>query len=133
MTKLKDITLETFIDLEEELEETTTSSATPGYSPKNAFKARKKQKPIIDVELNESLITESNDWDSMNPKQKVGTHIKSVVSELKKIDKVLKEAEKIKTEGDLNSSSYWKRTTRGLSQIQDSIVKLGHRIKRLQS
>ena len=46
--KLKDLTNETFIEIEEELEETTTSSATPGYNSKNAFKKRVKQKPIME-------------------------------------------------------------------------------------
>jgi hypothetical protein len=150
--KLKTISNATFLEIEEEIEETTTTAATPGYDSKNAFKKRKEQPPIIDIELADDKgvsIHEGNvklegeginemtradrEWNDKNPKQKVGSHIKSVVTELKRIEKILKEAEKIKQEGGLKSGSYWVRTKKGLSQISERMAKIGHTIKRLQS
>ena len=132
--KIRDLTNETFIDLEDDLEEMTTTSATPGHDSKYAFKKPKKQKPIIDVELNEGRLTrEEREWNEKNPTQKVGSHIRTVVNELKKIEHILKDAERIKAEGNLKSGSYWSRTKKGLSSITERMTRIGHTIKRLQA
>lgn len=73
------------------------------------------------------------EWNEKNPKQKVGAHIKKVLAELAVIEKALKDSEKIKKEGDLKSGSYWVRTKRGMSKIEEKMTKIGHSLKRLQA
>jgi hypothetical protein len=79
--------------------------------------------------LNEAMV----EFEDMKPHQKIGVHMKTVISELRKMDKLVKRAERIKLEGDVDSRTYWKRTKNTFLKVEQAMNKMSLRMKRLQS
>ena len=109
--KLKTITNETFLEIEEELEETSTTSATPGYNSKNAFKKPVVQKPILDS-VNEAMkpnaaglvkiFKNKKDWGDMGDQTRVWKgNLEVIDSYFYQGDKALKDLVKRWTTGEM--------------------------------
>ena len=137
--KLKEIIREL---IRNELEEATTSGATPGYQTPNAFtggvgKGKKKKKEISTNSTGYNVVREGkyhdyrND-DTMSPKQKIGRSMREVRDGLNNLEKLVKMNVKLKNELNVDSRSYWKNTHKALHKISERLVELANKVGQLQ-
>ena len=139
MDKLKEIIREL---IKNELDEASTSSATPGYQTPMAFsggrkKDKKKKKNISTNSTGYNVVKEGkyhnyrND-ESMTPKQKIGHSMREVRDSLQQLEGLVKMNVKLKNELKVNSQSYWKNTHKALNKISERLVKLANKVGQLQ-
>ena len=139
MEKLKEIIREL---IRKELDEATTSGATPGYQTPNAFtggvgKGKKKKKEISTNSTGYNVVREGryhdyrND-DTLSPKQKIGRSMREVRDGLHHLEGLVKMNVKLKNELKVNSQSYWKNTHKALNKISERLVKLANKVGQLQ-
>ena len=139
MDKLKEIIREL---IKKELEEASTSAATPGYQTPYAFsggrkKDKKKKKKIATNSTGYSRVNEGryhdyrND-DSLSPKQKIGRSMREIRDSLNNLDKLVKMNVRLKNELNVDSRSYWKNTHKALNKISERLVKLANKVGQLQ-
>jgi len=139
MDKLKEIIREL---IKRELDEASTSAATPGYQTPYAFsggrkKDKKKKKNIATNSTGYSKVNEGkyhnyrND-ESLNPKQKIGRSMREVRDSLQHLEGLVKMNVKLKNELKVNSESYWKNTHKALHKISERLVKLANKVGQLQ-
>ena len=138
MDKLKEIIREL---IKKELEEASTSAATPGYQTPYAFsdpkKDKKKKKKRDTGSTGYSYVSEGryhqyrND-ESMTPKQKIGRSMREIRDSLNNLDKLVKMNVRLKNELKVDSRSYWKNTHKALNKISERLVKLANKVGQLQ-
>ena len=139
MDKLKEIIREL---IKNELDEASTSGATPGYDTPNAFtggsgKGKKKKKEISTNSTGYNVVREGRYHDyrndeSLTPKQKIGHSMREVRDGLNSLEGLVKMNVKLKNELNVNSQSYWKNTHKALNKISERLVKLANRVGQLQ-
>ena len=139
MDKLKEIIREL---IKRELDEASTSAATPGYQTPYAFsggrsKDKKKKKNIATNSTGYSKVNEGRYHDyrndeSLNPKQKIGRSMREVRDSLQHLEGLVKMNVKLKNELKVNSESYWKNTHKALHKISERLVKLANKVGQLQ-
>jgi len=139
MDKLKEIIREL---IKQELEEATTSGATPGYQTPYAFsgdrkKDKDKKKKIATNstgynKVNEGRYHDYRNDDTMTPKQKIGRSMREVRDGLQNLEKLVKMNVRLKNELNVNSGSYWKNTHKALHKISERLVKLANKVGQLQ-
>ena len=139
LDKLKEIIREL---IKRELDEASTSSATPGYQTPFAFtgksaKGKKKKKKISTNSTGYDVVKEGkyhnyrND-ESKTPKQKIGHSMREVRDSLQHLEGLVKMNVKLKNELKVNSQSYWKNTHKALNKISERLVKLANKVGQLQ-
>ena len=138
MDKLKEIIREL---VKKELEEATTSGATPGYQTPNAFtggvgKGKKKKRDISTNSTGYNVVREGNyhDYrndDTLSAKQKIGRSMREVRDGLNNLEKLVKMNVRLKNELKVNSGSYWKNTHKALHKISERLVKLANKVGQL--
>ena len=137
--KLKEIIREL---IRNELEEASTSSATPGYQTPMAFsggrkKDKKKKKDISTNSTGYDVVREGkyhdyrND-DTLTAKQKIGRAMREVRDSLLHLEGLVKMNVKLKNELNVDSRSYWKNTHKALNKISERLVKLANKVGQLQ-
>ena len=138
MDKLKEIIREL---IKKELEEASTSAATPGYQTPMAFsggrkKDKKKKRDIAKAVYNESInegrYHDYRNDESMTPKQKIGRSMREVRDGLNHLEKLVKMNVRLKNELKVNSNSYWKNAHKALHKISERLVKLANKVGQLQ-
>ena len=139
MDKLKEIIREL---IKKELEEASTSAATPGYQTPYAFsggrkKDKKKKKKIATnstgySKVNEGRYHQYRNDESMTPKQKIGRSMREIRDSLNNLDKLVKMNVRLKNELNVDSRSYWKNTHKALNKISERLVKLANKVGQLQ-
>ena len=139
MDKLKEIIREL---IKKELDEASTSSATPGYQTPYAFsggrkKDKKKKKKIATnstgySKVNEGRYHQYRNDDTMTPKQKIGRSMREIRDSLNNLDKLVKMNVRLKNELNVDSRSYWKNTHKALNKISERLVKLANKVGQLQ-
>jgi hypothetical protein len=67
------------------------------------------------------------------PNQKIGKGIREMRKQLQEIEKFIEWYSKIKTENDLDSSQYWKRTQRHLNVMRERLNKISQKIQNLSA
>ena len=137
--KLKEIIREL---IKRELDEASTSAATPGYQTPYAFsggrsKDKKKKKKIATnstgySKVNEGKYHDYRNDDTMSPKQKIGRSMREVRDSLNGLSKTIDMSVKLKTELKVDSKDYWKTTNTALTKISERLVKLANKVGRLQ-
>ena len=139
MDKLKEIIREL---VKKELEEATTSGATPGYQTPNAFtggvgKGKKKKREISTNSTGYNVVKEGryhnyrND-DTLTAKQKIGRSMREVRDSLLHLEGLVKMNVRLKNELNVDSRSYWKNTHKALNKISERLVKLANKVGQLQ-
>ena len=139
MDKLKEIIREL---IKKELDEATTSGATPGYQTPNAFtggigKGKKKKREISTNSTGYNVVKEGkyhdyrND-DTLTAKQKIGRSMREVRDSLLHLEGLVKMNVKLKNELNVDSRSYWKNTHKALNKISERLVKLANKVGQLQ-
>ena len=139
MDKLKQIIREL---IKKELDEASTSAATPGYQTPYAFsggrkKDKKKKKKIATnstgySKVNEGRYHQYRNDESMTPKQKIGRSMREIRDSLNNLDKLVKMNVRLKNELNVDSRSYWKNTHKALNKISERLVKLANKVGQLQ-
>ena len=139
LDKLKEIIREL---IKNELDEASTSAATPGYQTPMAFsggrkKDKKKKKDISTNSTGYDVVKEGRYHDyrndeSLNPKQKIGRSMREVRDSLQHLEGLVKMNVKLKNESKVNSESYWKNTHKALNKISERLVKLANKVGQLQ-
>ena len=138
MDKLKEIIREL---IKKELEEASTSAATPGYQTPMAFsggrkKDKKKKKDIAKAVYNESInegrYHDYRNDESMTPKQKIGRSMREIRDSLNELNRLVKMNVRLKNELKVDSRSYWKNTHKALNKISERLVKLANKVGQLQ-
>ena len=137
--KLKEIIREL---IRNELEEASTSSATPGYQTPMAFsggrkKDKKKKKKISTNSTGYDVVREGKYHDyrndeSLSPKQKIGRSMREIRDSLNELNKLVKMNVRLKNELKVDSRSYWKNTHKALNKISERLVKLANKVGQLQ-
>jgi hypothetical protein len=69
--------------------------------------------------------------DEGTPNQKIGKGMREMRKQIQEIEKFVEWYSKIKTEGDLDSSQYWKRTQKHLNVIRERLNKISQKIQNL--
>ena len=137
--KLKEIIREL---IRNELEEASTSSATPGYQTPMAFsggrkKDKKKKKDISTNSTGYDVVREGKYHDyrndeSLSPKQKIGRSMREIRDSLNELNRLVKMNVRLKNELNVDSRSYWKNTHKALNKISERLVKLANKVGQLQ-
>ena len=136
--KLKEIIREL---IKKELDEASTSAATPGYQTPYAFsggrKKDKKKKKAIAHAAGYDIVKEGRYHDyrndeSLTPKQKIGRSMREIRDSLNNLDKLVKMNVRLKNELNVDSRSYWKNTHKALNKISERLVKLANKVGQLQ-
>jgi len=128
--------------IKKEIEEVSTSAATPGYMTPMAFdggrkKDKKKKKDISTNSTGYEPVNEGryHQWrndESLTPKQKIGHSIREVKNSLNELDKTVKMAVRLKTELNVDSRNYWKNTHKALTKISERLVKMATKVGNLK-
>ena len=139
MDKLKEIIREL---IKKELEEASTSAATPGYQTPMAFsggrkKDKKKKKKIATnstgySKVNEGRYHDYRNDDTLSPKQKIGRSMREIRDSLNELNRLVKMNVRLKNELKVDSRSYWKNTHKALNKISERLVKLANKVGQLQ-
>lgn len=133
---------------EEEIEEISTTGGVAGYNTPYAFgkksdekeKAKRMAKSTGYSLVGEAkkIVEVSNRYqqlrrDEGTPNQKIGKGIREMRAQIQEIEKFVEWYSKIKTESDLDSSQYWKRTQRHLNVIRERLNKISQKIQNLSA
>ena len=138
LDKLKEFIREIIKD---ELEEASTSAATPGYQTPMAFsggrkKDKKKRKDIANAAgydvVKEGRYHDYRNDESLTPKQKIGRSMREIRDILNELNKLVKMNVRLKNELNVDSRSYWKNTHKALNKISERLVKLANKGGQLQ-
>ena len=129
---------------EEEIEESNTSAATPGYMTPNAFAPTgKKPKKLgyasgvaeaMDKKY-EALIESYREYalgdSKMSPDQKVKTTIREVSKKLQEIEQMVQYSSRLKTESGLSRDGYGTSVNKALNKISERLIKISERVRSL--
>ena len=140
--KLKEIirTIIGEIQSEEEIEEISTTGGVAGYNTPKAFgkpEDEKEKAKRMAKSAGYSVVHEvTNRYQQLRkeeatPNQKIGVGIRKMRTQLEEIEKFVEWYSKIKTESDLDSSNYWKRTQKHLNVIRERLNKISQKIQNL--
>jgi hypothetical protein len=149
MDKLEYIVRELFkeIESEQEVDEVTTTGNVAGYNTPRAFK--KTDGTGEDDETDDKFVDRINHSTGYKrvtenryhelrqsegtPNQKIGVGIREMRKQLAEIDKFVEWYGKIKTEGNLESQDYWKRTQRHLNVMREKLDTISKKIYELSN
>ena len=142
-------------EVENELDEATTSGNVAGYSTPNAFsdggsKDKRRKKKIatalgmklvgkVDEELNEAKVKRPvNRWlaikndETMHPHKKMAMGLKELKYQLAETQKFFRWYNKIKSMNELDSSDYWKRTQSHIYKIKERLINIAKTIQEIE-
>jgi arylamine N-acetyltransferase len=135
--------------LTKELEEISTTGAGEAYDSKYAFskdeedendnaensgyhkvKESRFKKIAKNSFLKEASYKEYKRDTSMSSKQKVNKAIKEVASRLYKMERVINQNIKLKTEEGIDNKQYWKSTRNNLYKISERMMRIGEKLRK---
>ena len=137
-----------YSETEEIDEANTTVDAGGEYNTKYAFGKKKKKDSTVglmgytQVEestfmkmakltmINEVNYNEYKKDETASSKQKVNRAIKEVNSRLFKIERIISQNIKLKTETGIDENKYWKSTRENLSKISEKMERLSNKLRR---
>tara|TARA_Y100000361_G_scaffold139634_1_gene142840 strand:+ start:49 stop:483 length:435 start_codon:yes stop_codon:yes gene_type:complete len=138
--KLDDMFKKDFKKIEEEdIDELNVTGGGEAYNTPKAFKKKKKKKDIEEstfvkmsriMNLSEINYKQYKNDDSLNSKQKVNKAIREVNSKLFKIERIINQNIKLKTEDGIDETKYWKSTRENLSKISEKMERLSEKLRR---
>jgi hypothetical protein len=159
--RLGKVALKTEEESEEELDEMSTTAATPGYMTPKAFgtadddtveadgwkrvkKTNKIFRPMENKSSYKKMMSEMygiqseavsyreyKKDESASPSQKVNKGIMEVNKMLAEIEKIVHNNIRLKTETGVDSSHFWKQTSSRINKINERIVRISNRLKEL--
>ncbi len=123
---------------EEDIDELNVTGGGEAYDTPKAFKKKKKKdmeestfvKMSKLMNLSEINYKQYKNDDSLNSKQKVNKAIREVNSKLFRIERVINQNIKLKTEDGIDETKYWKSTRENLSKISEKMERLSEKLRR---
>jgi len=122
---------------EEDLEELNITGGGEAYDTPKAFEKKKKKatesifiKMSKLMNINEINYKEYRSDESLNSKQKVNKAIREVNSRLFKIERMVNQNIKLKTEDGIDETKYWKSTRLNLHKISSRMVEIAKKLRR---
>ena len=82
------------------------------------------------MNINEVNYKEYRSDESLNSKQKVNKAIREVNSRLFKIERMVNQNIKLKTEDGIDETKYWKSTRLNLHKISNRMVEIAQKLRR---
>ena len=143
--KLRKYISELIKEVEEELEEQTTTANIDGYQTPYAFsgKGKKDRRKKIAQQMGYKIVDEAkmkrpvNRWlelkndETRSPNQKLAVGLKELKYQLAEVEKFFNWYNKIKTMNELDKNNYWKRTHRHIYNVKERLINIANSIKEL--
>ena len=82
--------------------------------------------------VNEGHYHDYRNDESLTAKQKIGYSMREVRDKLNELDKLVKMNVRLKNEGGVDSTTYWKNTHNAMKKISERLVKLANKVGQLQ-
>tara|TARA_R100000315_G_C5151498_1_gene86831 strand:+ start:65 stop:505 length:441 start_codon:yes stop_codon:yes gene_type:complete len=133
-------------ELEKELEEISTTGGGEAYNSKYAFgdlddedvekagykkvKESKFKKVAAASFLNEVSYKDYKKNPDLSAKQKVNQSIKEVSGKLFRIERIINQNIKLKTEEGIDNKQYWKSTRKNLYKISERMMRIGEKLRK---
>lgn len=126
---------------EEEIDEANITGGGEAYDITKAFKKKKKKNKDTKSEsafkkfskqmfLGEATYREYKKDPSATHKQKVNRAIKEVNSKLFRIERIINQSMKLKSEAGVDSTQYWKSTRSHLRKISERMVNISEKLRK---
>lgn len=130
-------TLREILEEEEELEETSTTAATPGYNIPAAFQGnsehnRRRRKKQAETSGMKVVGPMDESFQPLLTVKEIGQSVRSISSQLEALNHLLRRANHMKKENKLNSQDLWKRTSKHLTKIENKLLSMAHQIRELK-
>ena len=136
-------------EVENELDEATTTAGVDGYQTPFAFgagrkKDKKKKDDIVKSATGYSRVDEAkvkrpvNRWlelkndETMHPHKKMAMGLKELKYQLRETEKFFNWYNKIKTMNELDSNQYWKRTNNHIYKIKERLINIARTIQEIE-
>ena len=154
--QVTDSDMEGLEDMDEEIDEMSTTASVPGYQTPYAFgdksaKSKKKQKDnaenstgyeMVNDSIYKKMMNELEKLDEVSyrefkqdptstPQQKVNRGIIQVNKMLAEIEKIVNNNLRLKTETGVQSGHFWKTTGKRFAKINERMLRVAHRLKEL--
>ena len=135
-------------EVEQEIDEISVTGGGEAYDSKYAFSKKDKDDEDAEVAgykkvkeskfsklakasfLNEVSYKEYKTNSDLSAKQKVNKSIKEVSSRLFKIERIINQNIKLKTEEGIDGKQYWKSTRRNLYKISERMMRIGEKMRK---
>ena len=133
-------------EIEEELEEISSTGGGEAYDSKYAFgeledddieksgykkvKESKFKQMASATFLNEVSYKDYKKNTDYSAKQKVNQSIKEVSSKLFKIERIIGQNIRLKTEEGIDNKQYWKSTRKNLYKISERMMRIGEKLRK---
>jgi hypothetical protein len=139
--------------IRQELEENSTSGATPGYMTPNAFqgtseKGKRKHDDNVDKTREYTVVENDESTDPVNEGrshyldyknkgtansiQRIGKSITEINRSLTEVERAITMASRLKTETNTTNDQLWKRSLKHLMKIEGRILKMAHALRELK-
>ena len=131
-------------EVEEEIEEVSTTASVPGYQTPYAFTGKNDKKRKDKIATNStgySVVKELYDQnyksfkgdDTKNSKQKVNGAIKEINARLYQIERIINRATKLKNEAGVSIDKFWKPTQPRINKIAERLLKVSKKLRELSA
>ena len=124
---------------EEEIDENNVTGGGEAYNTKFAFKTKDDEEEELEESafkslskqmfLGEASYKEYKGDETFTSRQKVNKSIKEVNGKLFRIERILDQNVKLKTESGIDESKYWESTKRNLKKIEQKMVRLAEKLR----
>ena len=148
-TKLKEYIRNLVQEMEEELEEVTTTANIDGFDTPYAFTGKKKKnkekRKRIAQQMGYRIVGEGkkikrpvNRWlelkndETKTPNHKLALGLKELKYQLRETEKFFNWYNKIKTMNELDSNQYWKRTNKHIYSIKEKLINIAKTIQEIE-
>ena len=148
-TKLKEYIRKLVQEMDEELEEITTTANIDGFDTPYAFlnkksKKDKEKRKRIATQMGYTIVGEGkkiktpvNRWlelkndETRTPNQKLSLGLKELKYQLAEVEMFFRWYNKIRSMNELNKDKYWKRTNTHIYKIKERLINIVNSIKEL--
>lgn len=146
-SKLRTYIEELIKEVEEELDEVTTTANVDVYQTPHAFSGKGKKDRRKDIAKKAgddyTIVGEAkakrpvNRWlelkndETRSPNQKLAVGLKELKYQLAEVEKFFNWYNKIKTMNELSKDTYWKRTNRHIYNVKERLINIANSIKEL--
>lgn len=93
--------------------------------------SKKKPKSFDIIKVNESSYKDFKNDPSGTSVQKVNNTINEINKRLREVNKMLNHSIKLKTESNMTSNLYWKKTLNNITKIDEQLVIISNKLRKL--
>ena len=125
---------------DEDIEEISVTGAGEAYNTPKAFKKKDDDEEEVNEStfkkmaklsfIKEAKYSEYKRDDSMSSKRKVNKAVFEINSKLHKIEQIINQNIKLKTEDGVDSNAYWKSTRSNLNKISEKMMRISDKIRK---